>query len=151
MTQSLHVVVAMVLAGVATLSSAGPPGRYGGHYGAHVRPPGAYPVGAYRPYYPGYRPFYPGWRVGYWGSGVVVGAAWPYAWGAPYAVPYVVTTVPAPQVIVQPAAPAETPASYWYYCRQPAGYHPYVERCDQPWLKVVPQVPGSGTAPQLAP
>ena len=91
-------------------------------------------------------------RPGYWGG-------WPYAWGAAYALPYavapiVVNSAPPAQVIVQPAQIAqEAPAtSYWYYCTQPAGYFPYVQNCSQPWMKVVPQVPGrNDSPPQLAP
>lgn len=161
--------MAMALGSAATLASAGPHhggGRYvGPHHG-----------GAHRPYYPAVRPVYPGWRAGYWGprSGFYVGApaywggGWPYAWGASYAVPYsvpytvpysvpysvaplVVNTAPAPQVIVQPAQPVPAD-SYWYYCTQPAGYFPYVQNCSQPWMKVVPQVPGSRhSPPELAP
>jgi len=144
---------------VTTLASAGPPpgpGRY-------VAP---YP-GGYRPFYPA-RPVYPGWGAAYWGprAGVYVGApaywggGWPYAWGAAYAVPYavpyavapiVVNAAPVPQVIVQPAAQAPAD-SFWYYCTQPAGYFPYVRSCSQPWMKVVPQVPGDNhSPPQLAP
>ena len=69
----------------------------------------------------------------------------------PAVAPLVVNTAPAPQVIVQPAL--QTPAdSYWYYCTQPAGYFPYVQNCSQPWMKVVPQVPGSNNSPpELAP
>jgi hypothetical protein len=70
----------------------------------------------------------------------------------PYAVPYPVPQV-VPQVVVQqPVAPEAPAASYWYYCTQPAGYYPYVQNCGQPWMRVVPQVPGSTNAPpQLAP
>ena len=90
---------------------------------------------------------------GYWGG-------WPYGWGAsyavPYAVPYVVpTAVPysVPQVVVQQPVVTEAPAaSYWYYCTQPAGYYPYVQHCGQPWMRVLPQVPGNAhVPPQLAP
>jgi hypothetical protein len=156
MNPTLLAAAAFALCGAATLASAGPPP--GG--GRHVGP---YHGGAHRPYYPAVRPLYPGWRGGYWGprAGVYVGApaywaGWPYAWGAAYAVPYavapwVVNATPAPQVIVQPA-PAAPADSYWYYCTQPAGYFPYVQNCSQPWMKVVPQVPGSSnTPPQLAP
>lgn len=153
MKKCLLAIAALGLCG-ATLAQAGPPPG-GGRY---VGPPAAYP-GGYRPFYPGYRPVYPGWRAGYWGPGYWGSGywgPWPYAWGAAVALPYavapvVVNTAPAAPVIVQPAA--EVPASsYWYYCTQPAGYFPYVQQCSQPWMKVVPQVPGSTSAPpQLAP
>lgn len=151
---------AITLGCIALPASAGPPPG-GGRY------VGPYPGGPYRPYYPPARPVYPGWGVGYWGprAGVYIGApaywsGWPYGWAGaypvPYAVPYpvpplVVNTVPAPQVIVQPA-PAAPAENFWYYCTQPAGYYPYVQNCSQPWMKVLPQVPGSTNAPpQLAP
>jgi hypothetical protein len=141
-----------------------------------VRPPGFRP--GYPGYWPGYRPVYrPGWNAGYWGprggwyyGGPGYWGAWPYAaaWGFglgsyvvgyPYvATPLVVNTVTQPQIYVEqeaaPAAPAPQAApaaSYWYYCTQPAGYFPYVKDCNQPWLKVVPQVPGEQvTPPRLA-
>jgi hypothetical protein len=159
------VVIAAVWSCAALAAPPGPPPPGGGR---HVAPPGAW-GGGYRPFYPGYRPgyrpVYPGWRPAYWGprAGVYVAApaywgAWPYAWGAAYAVPYAVTpwvvaASPAPQVVVQQPVVAEVPASYWYYCAQPAGYYPYVQNCSQPWMKVLPQAPGgsTGSAPQLAP
>jgi hypothetical protein len=149
MKRSLLAFAALGLFGAAALAHAGPP-RGGGRY---VGPPGHYPGGAYRPFYPAYRPVYPAWRAGYWGPGYW--GPWPYAWGATVALPYavaplVVNTAPAAPVVQPlPEAPA---SSYWYYCTQPAGYFPYVQQCSQPWMKVVPQVPGSTSAPpQLAP
>jgi hypothetical protein len=32
--------------------------------------------------------------------------------------------------------PMET--TYWYYCRNPQGYYPYVKQCQDEWMKVVP-------------
>ncbi len=151
MNRCLLAIAALGLCGAATLASARPPHGGGGR---HAGPPVVVVGGGYRPFYPGYRPVYPGWRAGYWGPGYW--GPWPYAWGAAVALPYavaplVVNTVPAVPVIVQPAP--EAPAtSYWYYCTQPAGYFPYVQQCAQPWMKVVPQVPGSNSSPpQLAP
>jgi hypothetical protein len=147
----------VLLSLVATLAEAGPPRRWGPGGPGYYRPPVV--VG---PAYPGWRAGYwgagywgPGyWGPGYWGPRVVVTtpglvAPWPYAWGGAYAVPYaappVVVTTPAP-------APAVPDTSYWYYCTQPAGYHPYVQECSQPWMKVVPQQPGeTATPPRLAP
>jgi hypothetical protein len=41
---------------------------------------------------------------------------------------------------VQPSQqPVET--SYWYYCRNPQGYYPYVKRCPSGWMRVVPSPP----------
>jgi hypothetical protein len=159
MNPTLIAAAALALCGAATLASAGPPPGSGRHIGA-------YPGGAYRPFHPVVRPVYPaypGWRAGYWGprGGVYIGAptywgALPYGWGAAYALPYavapiIVNPVPPAQVLVQPPQPAPA-ESYWYYCTQPAGYFPYVQNCSQPWMKVVPQLPGRNDAPpQLAP
>lgn len=159
MNKVLIATAAITLGCVTTLASAGPPPG-GGRYG------GAYPGGGYRPFYPAVRPVYPGWGAGYWAprAGFYFGApgywgGWPYAYGAAYALPYavapiVVNSAPPAQLIVQPAQIAqEAPASsYWYYCTQPAGYFPYVQNCGQPWMKVVPQVPGrNDSPPQVAP
>jgi hypothetical protein len=98
----------------------------GGHYSGHYRP-------AYRP---GYRNHawggsrYWGPRV-YWGGSIVLGPWYPYRYYAP---PPVVIQEP-PQVYAQPE---QAEASYWYYCRNPEGYYPYVKACPEGWMKVVP-------------
>ena len=152
-----RVLIALTAAALGCAAQARPPGPPGPPPGGRYAAPPGYWAG-------GYRPVYPGWRGGYWGprAGLYVGGpgywgAWPYAWGAgvawPYAVtaPVVVNAAPAPQVIVQPA-PEAPASSYWYYCTDPAGYFPYVPQCAQPWMKVVPQLPGSSSSPpQLAP
>jgi len=159
MKHPLLAAAALALYGATTLASAGPPPGGGRYLGPH-------PGGAHRPFYPAVRPVYPvypGWRMAYRGphAGVYIGApaywgAQPYAWGAAYALPYavapiIVNAVPPAQVIVQPVQEAP-PASYWYYCAQPAGYFPYVQNCSQLWMKVVPQVPGrDDSPPRLAP
>jgi hypothetical protein len=77
------------------------------------------------------------WRGGHWNHGPhlgrfgwwwIVGGAWYYypAPVYPYPDPY------RPPVAVVPPAPA-APA-YWYYCRNPAGYYPYVPDCPSGWL-----------------
>jgi hypothetical protein len=158
MKHTLPAAVALALFGATTLAGAGPPP--GGRY------LGPHPGVAHRPFYPAVQPvypLYPAWRAGYLGprAGVYVGVppywvARPYVWGATYALPYavapiLVNPVPPAQVIVQPVQEAP-PASYWYYCAQPAGYFPYVQNCSQPWMKVVPQVPGrDDSPPRLAP
>jgi hypothetical protein len=37
-----------------------------------------------------------------------------------------------------PLAPAPAAAGSWYYCQDPAGYFPYVNSCNRPWMMVVP-------------
>jgi len=123
-------------------------GGYYGHGGGH------YGHGGY--WGPGVGIYYGG--LGYWGAGL-----YPYGWGYGYGYPYayaplVLEAQTLPQTFIQqePAAAIvtqEAPAtSYWYYCAQPAGYFPYVQKCSQEWIKVVPQIPaGQPTAPRTAP
>ena len=112
--------------------------------------------------------YWGGWGPGYYGrfpmplimdirlhmamaSGVWIHALWvrtpPYGYAPAYTYPPVVAAPSAPSVVVQqqPRAalpPPPTPsANYWYYCRKPDGYYPYVRNCPGGWLQVVPQPP----------
>ena len=77
------------------------------------------------PYYAGY-PYYP----------------YPYAYSYPY--PAYVPSVSVPYV---EAPAASAPETYWYYCKSPAGYYPYVRNCPAGWMKVRPQdVPGASSS-----
>lgn len=51
-----------------------------------------------------------------------------------------------PEVYVQPAPQQDQPV-YWYFCKDPQGYYPYVKQCPSGWMKVVPTPPGPGSAP----
>jgi hypothetical protein len=62
--------------------------------------------------------------------------AYPYPYY--YAPPTVVVSPPPATTYIQPET-AQQPDYYWYYCTSPKGYYPYVKRCPQGWLKVVPQ------------
>lgn len=172
----LPVLALCALLGAGVPALAGAPG--GGRPpppGPGVRPP---PPGGW---HGGWHGGWPGSPPRFWGPrvGVVVGAPWgwagwpvayPVTWGVAYGwpsfaavpvvvgpSPVVVTTAPAAAAAVPPAAMATPPAAspapvYWYYCTQPVGYFPYVQACDQAWLKVVPPVPGDPSAlPRLAP
>jgi hypothetical protein len=62
-----------------------------------------------------------------------------------YYPPAVVVPAPvAPPVYVErspvddSAAPAESSAAYWYFCRDTQTYYPYVQQCASPWERVVP-------------
>jgi hypothetical protein len=122
---------------------------------------------------------YPGYGYGL-GLGVGYGAGWalaagsPWYWGAPpvvYAAPavvsYGVVVRPAPALempedltyVEQPQArtaqPESAPASRprtgsWYYCTEPAGYHPYVAQCSRPWIAVNPSSVQPADAPRPA-
>ena len=91
-----------------------------------------------------------GWHGGGWGWGPAVGLGlglglwgltYPY-YGYPY-YPYAapVVQVPPEGVYVQPAPQQSVEPTYWYYCRGPEGYYPYVKQCPSGWMKVVPSPP----------
>jgi hypothetical protein len=79
-----------------------------------------------------------GWGYGGWGYGGW-GPAYPYYY--PYSYPYYA----APPVVIQQSPTQyiqrdqETDVQdYWYFCRKPEGYYPYVNRCPSGWLRVIP-------------
>jgi hypothetical protein len=91
-----------------------------------------------------------GGHGGGWGWGPVLGLGlglglWemsrPY-YGYPY-YPYnapIVQQQPT-EIYVQPAPQLPVEAHYWYYCRNPEGYYPYVKQCPEGWMRVVPSAP----------
>lgn len=95
------------------------------------------------------------WRGGHYGGGYWRGGIWidpfllaplavgPYSYPYPYGyeAPPVIVQQPSVDYYVQPAPQQQAEPSYWYYCRKPAGYYPYVQQCPSGWLKVVPTPP----------
>jgi hypothetical protein len=82
-----------------------------------------------------------GHRGGHAEFGVFVGPGWwgpyPYYPYYPYySSPPVIIEQPS-ELYVQPTPQAEAP-SYWYYCKELQGYYPYVDRCPNGWMRVVP-------------
>ena len=69
----------------------------------------------------------------YWGGSFVVVPSHPYG---SYAPPPVIIERQ-PPVYVQPE---QSEDNYWYYCRDPEGFYPYVRNCADGWMKVVPDV-----------
>jgi hypothetical protein len=67
------------------------------------------------------------WGPGWWGG-------YPYY---PYYPSPPVIIQQSPEIYVQPAPQQEDPV-YWYFCKDPQGYYPYVEKCPKGWMKVVP-------------
>ena len=59
-------------------------------------------------------------------------------YGQYYTYPAPVIRQPAREIYVQPSPPLPANTGYWYYCRNPEGYYPYVKRCPDGWLKVIP-------------
>jgi len=138
--------------------------RYGGYPSGGYRQ-GGYPSGGYRyggyPYrgyrYGGYYPYY---RSNYYYSGGIwIGPGWGPWWGAawPYYYPYYsYPYYSTPPVVIQQSPseyiqrdqqPAET--EYWYYCPNPKGYYPDIQRCPNGWIKLAPseQPPSSDEPP----
>lgn len=71
----------------------------------------------------------PGWGPWWWGYG-----AYPYYYG--YWPPTVINQEESP-AYVEPAPQTEE-QTYWYYCPESRNYYPYVKKCPDGWLKVVP-------------
>jgi hypothetical protein len=133
--------------------SGGWSGRAGGHSGGWSGRGGSYGGGWSHGYRGGYGG---GWGHGHGGwdhdsrfyGGVWLGPGWwdPWWWGAPYYpyYPYSYYSSPPtviqqqPPTYIQPAPQQEEQTYYWYFCRKPEGYYPYVKRCPGGWLKVVP-------------
>jgi len=62
----------------------------------------------------------------------------------PYYSPPTVITVPVtPPVYIQQPPPTiqQYPSGYWYYCRNPDGYYPYIKECPGGWQQVEPTPP----------
>ncbi len=101
------------------------------------------------------------WRGGHRGHGGVsfrgsvwVGPGWWGPWGYPYSYPYYAPYYPyyaEPPVVIERQAPVyvqpnrqHEESDYWYFCAKPQGYYPYVKKCPDGWLKVVPSAPPDG-------
>jgi hypothetical protein len=153
----------VVLGTSATAANAQPPSA-AAHVG--VRPPAAraerIPAGraghVWAPGYWGWNGRAHVWFGGHWeaeqpgfrfipASWVWVGGEWVFYPGYWDAVAPVVVVQPAP-VVVQPgpteyieqepvAGPPDLDPNFWYYCRNPAGYYPYVQNCSA-WQQVTP-------------
>jgi hypothetical protein len=73
----------------------------------------------------------PGWWPGWWGY-----PYYPYYYPYPYYPFYVTPPASAPPQSYEYVQPEEQ--HYWYFCQDPKGYYPYVNKCPKGWLKVVP-------------
>jgi len=82
---------------------------------------------------------------GHFGAGLFLGPWWgPGWWGTyPYYPYYPNYAEPPGAVQQQPEiyiqkSPRDEGEIYWYYCKDPEGYYPYVKKCPKGWLKVLP-------------
>ncbi len=75
-----------------------------------------------------------GWHMG---GGMYVGPGW---WGSPYQYYYQPPVVieQQPDTYTYQAPQEDEEPTYWYLCKDPEGYYPYVKECPNGWLKVVP-------------
>lgn len=115
-------------------------GYYGGGYygGVYYRGGHRYYGGGPRIFVGGYFgfpwfPYYP-YPYGYYFYG------YPYYYHYPYAYP---PSPDYPYTSDQPPVYSEQEQPrYWYYCRDPEGYYPYVTSCPGGWTRVNPVPPG---------
>ena len=158
MSHFKHALAAVLLLPcLAGASLADERGRQLGHYEAPVSRPAAAPAPRSAAV-PASRPAWHGeigrfhehdmdlWRGGRWHHGHHDGRIgwWWIVAGTWYFYPTRVETYPdpyQPPVVVVPPAPV--PAQYWYYCSNPAGYYPYVPRCNVNWQRVPATVPSA--------
>ena len=66
----------------------------------------------------------------------------PYYVDQTYSSPPVVALPPAPQDGSQVSALGMPGSQWWYFCKNPNGYYPYVRECQSGWEKVSPTPPG---------
>lgn len=43
-----------------------------------------------------------------------------------------------PETYIQQYDQTDEPEGYWYFCRDPEGYYPYVKKCPKGWQRVLP-------------
>lgn len=141
--------------------------HYGGgeHFGGRVGYYRGGGVGFYRGggfgHYRGPRGFYRGYGYGlgygFGGYGLGLGLGYGLGYGiygygpSYYAYPPSITVPAAPMIIYIERQdvpqqnniqhPAQLQPNYWYYCRAPEGYYPYVKNCPDGWEQVAPQPP----------
>lgn len=90
--------------------------------------------------------FYGSYGYGGYGFGGY-GFGYPFYYPPYYSYPQTIVVPTTPPVYIQqqqaqPTQQAQPQTNYWYYCRDPDGYYPYVKTCPGGWLQVAPQPPG---------
>jgi len=135
MKSIFHTSLLLVLLALFTSTSAVARGHGGGHWGGGGG------------HHHGFGGFY-GPSIGFYSG---PGFGYGYVFGQPYYAPYYsyppVVTIqppgPPPVYIERQDQPVTNPqpqaAAYWYYCRNPEGYYPYVKQCLGTWQQVSPQ------------
>ena len=64
-----------------------------------------------------------------------------YPYSPVYTYPPAVVVHSSPPVYVErgPGGVSDYTGDYWYYCRKPRGYYPYVKKCPGGWEPVAPR------------
>lgn len=111
---------------------------FSGHIAAHGHSRFSFGLGYYGPgFYSGYG--YGGYGFNRYGFG---GYGYPY-YPPLYTYPPAVMVPNTPPVYIQQEIqPTPSQTNYWYYCKNPDGYYPYVKDCPGGWLPVSPIPPG---------
>ena len=82
---------------------------------------------------------------GHFQGGIWIGPGWGPWWGGYYPYystqPLMIVEQPNVEYYMMPAPEQNEEPAYWYYCRKPEGYYPYVKQCPDGWMKVVPTPP----------
>ena len=68
----------------------------------------------------------------FWGGRILLGSSYSYLYHT------------SPPLFIEQNSPVyfqsrEESTDYWYYCRDPEGFYPYIKTCPCGWLKVVPE------------
>jgi len=125
-------------------SAGGAHGRHGGEYaGGRYYGGGGWYGGGYRGWY--------GPRLGIYVGGPVYWGTWGYPYYGAYAGGYPYLAYPPSEPAVYVEQSRATSGNYWYYCRDPAGYFPYVQQCSSDWMTVVPPRGAPQSSPTPAP
>lgn len=110
---------------------------------AFLSPLTAYARGGHG-YYHGGGGYYRGGGGGHYHGSIWINPWWFAPYPYYYSVPPVIVERPSTDYYIQQEPQelqqSEEPA-YWYYCRKPEGYYPYVKQCPDGWMKVVPTPP----------
>jgi len=77
------------------------------------------------------------------GAGFIGGGPfwYPLDYESPYAIPFPNGYPPSPSEESSPSPnmQRDLPLEFWYYCRSPQGYYPFVGECPDGWIQVLPQ------------
>ena len=141
---------AIMLAIIAAGSLAAAPawaerGRGHGHGGGHFWGPFAgFLLGSaivYSATQP--RAVYFGPQVSYWPYGPANTVGPTYYVDPIYVAPPLASIPPPPPGASQVSALGMPGSEWWYFCKDPNGYYPYVRECQSGWEKVSPTPPGA--------